>query len=160
MLFPPPGGLPDPEIKPTSLTSPALAGGFLTTQVARPLLSTGNRVTDRADTISTLWTFQTLKRHITQAGEELTGAVVRSQNNGSNLFGEGPRPGACYAASQVEREAGKNIPCPAPMYLETPDLVYCRQRGDCPGCVRKRKRGIREVAEKGRDDIMQKPPRL
>ena len=101
-----------------------------------------------------------MKRHITQAGEELTGAVVRSQNNGSNLFWQGPRPGACYAASQVEREAGKNIPCPAPMYLETPDLIYCRQRGDCPGCVRKRKRGIREVAEKGRDDIMQKPPRL
>ena len=25
---PPPGDLPDPEIEPTSLTSPALAGGF------------------------------------------------------------------------------------------------------------------------------------
>ena len=27
---PPPGDLPDPEIKPVSLKSPALAGGFLT----------------------------------------------------------------------------------------------------------------------------------
>ena len=29
--FPSPGELPDPGIEPTSLTSPALAGGFLTT---------------------------------------------------------------------------------------------------------------------------------
>ena len=29
--FPPPGDLPNPEIKPTSFTSPALAGGFFTT---------------------------------------------------------------------------------------------------------------------------------
>ena len=29
--FPPPGDLPNPGIKPTSLVSPALAGGFLTT---------------------------------------------------------------------------------------------------------------------------------
>ena len=29
--FPPPGGLPSPGIKPASLTSPALAGGFFTT---------------------------------------------------------------------------------------------------------------------------------
>ena len=28
---PPPGDLPDPGIKPASLTSPALAGGFFTT---------------------------------------------------------------------------------------------------------------------------------
>ena len=28
---PPPGGLPDPGIKPAALESPALAGGFLTT---------------------------------------------------------------------------------------------------------------------------------
>ena len=28
--FPPPGNLPDPGIKPTALTSPALAGGFFT----------------------------------------------------------------------------------------------------------------------------------
>ena len=28
---PPPGALPDPGIEPTSLTSPALAGGFFTT---------------------------------------------------------------------------------------------------------------------------------
>ena len=28
---PPPGDLPDPGIKPTSLVSPALAGGFFTT---------------------------------------------------------------------------------------------------------------------------------
>ena len=31
LLCPPPGGLPDPGIEPTSLTSPALAGGFFTT---------------------------------------------------------------------------------------------------------------------------------
>ena len=30
---PPPGDLPDPGIKPKSLTSPALAGGFFTTSV-------------------------------------------------------------------------------------------------------------------------------
>ena len=29
--YPPPGGLPDPGIKPVSSTSPALAGGFFTT---------------------------------------------------------------------------------------------------------------------------------
>ena len=29
--FPPPGDLPDPKIKPTSLASPALAGGFFAT---------------------------------------------------------------------------------------------------------------------------------
>ena len=29
--YPPPGDLPDPGIEPTSLTSPALAGGFFTT---------------------------------------------------------------------------------------------------------------------------------
>ena len=29
--FPPPGDLPDPGVKPTSLVSPALAGRFLTT---------------------------------------------------------------------------------------------------------------------------------
>ena len=32
---PPPGGLPDPGIKPASLTSPALAGGFFTTSTPR-----------------------------------------------------------------------------------------------------------------------------
>ena len=30
--FPPPGHLPDPEIKPTPLASPALAGKFFTTE--------------------------------------------------------------------------------------------------------------------------------
>ena len=30
--FPPAGDLPDPGIEPVSLTSPALAGGFLTTR--------------------------------------------------------------------------------------------------------------------------------
>ena len=33
LLFPPPGDLPDPGIKPMSLTSPALADGFFTTSV-------------------------------------------------------------------------------------------------------------------------------
>ena len=32
---PPPGGLPDPGIKPRSLTSPALAGAFFTTSATR-----------------------------------------------------------------------------------------------------------------------------
>ena len=39
--FPSPGDLPDPEIKPVSLTSPALAGGFFTTGApweAHPIL--------------------------------------------------------------------------------------------------------------------------
>ena len=31
VAFPPPGTLPDPEIEPTSLTSPELACGFFTT---------------------------------------------------------------------------------------------------------------------------------
>ena len=31
LLCPPPGDLPNPEIDPVSLTSPALASGFLTT---------------------------------------------------------------------------------------------------------------------------------
>ena len=34
MPFPPPGDLPDPGIKPASLASPALAGGFFTTAAA------------------------------------------------------------------------------------------------------------------------------
>ena len=32
--FPTPGDLPDPGIEPTSLASPALAGGFFTTRAA------------------------------------------------------------------------------------------------------------------------------
>ena len=32
LLFLPPGNLPDPGIEPTTLTSPALAGGFFTTE--------------------------------------------------------------------------------------------------------------------------------
>ena len=32
LLFPPPGDLPDPEIKPASLASPPLAGRFFTTE--------------------------------------------------------------------------------------------------------------------------------
>ena len=37
--FPPPGprDLPDPGIKPTSLMSPALAGGFFTTKATREI---------------------------------------------------------------------------------------------------------------------------
>ena len=38
--IPPPGDLPDPGIKPTSLTSPSLAGRFFTTQPpGKPLLN-------------------------------------------------------------------------------------------------------------------------
>ena len=33
---PPPGDLPDPEIKPVSLASPALAGGFFTPRAPGP----------------------------------------------------------------------------------------------------------------------------
>ena len=36
---PPPGDLPDPGIKPTSFTSPALAGGFFTTSTTYEALS-------------------------------------------------------------------------------------------------------------------------
>ena len=32
LLFPPPGNLPDPEIKPGALAAAALAGGFFTTE--------------------------------------------------------------------------------------------------------------------------------
>ena len=34
LLFPPPGDLPNPGIEPTSLMSPALAGGFFTTSAS------------------------------------------------------------------------------------------------------------------------------
>ena len=34
LLFPPPGDLPNPGIEPSSLASPALAGGFFTTSAA------------------------------------------------------------------------------------------------------------------------------
>ena len=37
--FPPPGDLLDPGIKPVSLVSPALAGGFFTTEPPGKLLS-------------------------------------------------------------------------------------------------------------------------
>ena len=40
--FPPPGDLPDPRIKPTSLVSPALAGGVLTTSATWEALSLGS----------------------------------------------------------------------------------------------------------------------
>ena len=33
LLFPPPGDPPDPGIEPMSLTFPALAGGFFTTEI-------------------------------------------------------------------------------------------------------------------------------
>ena len=36
--YPPPGDLPDPGIKPTSLMSPPLAGGFFTTSTTREAL--------------------------------------------------------------------------------------------------------------------------
>ena len=35
LLCPPPGDLPNPGIEPTSLMSPALAGGFFTTSATR-----------------------------------------------------------------------------------------------------------------------------
>ena len=38
---PPPGDLPDPEIEPASLTSPALAGGFFSATWEVPLASRG-----------------------------------------------------------------------------------------------------------------------
>ena len=43
LSFPTPGDLPDPGIEPTSLASPALAGGFLATSVTweTPVLGTG-----------------------------------------------------------------------------------------------------------------------
>ena len=40
LLFLPPGNLPDPGIEPTTLTSPALAGGFFTTEPpGKPILT-------------------------------------------------------------------------------------------------------------------------
>ena len=40
LLCPPPGDLPNPGIKPMSLMSPALAGGFFTTSAtSRPLVN-------------------------------------------------------------------------------------------------------------------------
>ena len=38
---PPPGDLPNPGVKPASLTSPALAGGFFTTSASWEALSEG-----------------------------------------------------------------------------------------------------------------------
>ena len=39
MLCPPPGDLPDPEVEPMSLMSPALAGGFFATNATWEALS-------------------------------------------------------------------------------------------------------------------------
>ena len=39
LTFPPPGDLPDLEIEPTSLESPALAGGFFITELPEKILS-------------------------------------------------------------------------------------------------------------------------
>ena len=38
LLFPPPGNLPEPDIKPVPLLSPAMAGGFFTTEPPRKIL--------------------------------------------------------------------------------------------------------------------------
>ena len=48
--FPSPRGLPDPGIDPTSLTSPALAGGFFTTSTTRDL----SAIVDTTDYLSFL----------------------------------------------------------------------------------------------------------
>ena len=44
LLYPSPRDLPDPEIKPTSLMSPALTGGFFTTSVTWEARATVHRV--------------------------------------------------------------------------------------------------------------------
>ena len=44
LLFPTPGDLPDSEIEPTSLVSPALAGGFFTTELPGKPVMMNNRV--------------------------------------------------------------------------------------------------------------------
>ena len=46
LLFPPPGGLPDPGIKRASLRSPALAGKFFTTSTSRELFTLGSVITE------------------------------------------------------------------------------------------------------------------
>ena len=46
---PPPGDLPNPGIKPTSLTSPALAGGFFTTAAAAKSLQSCLTLCDPID---------------------------------------------------------------------------------------------------------------
>ena len=44
MPFPPPGDLPDPGIEPTSLASPALAGGFFkTASPGKPWVGPGSQ---------------------------------------------------------------------------------------------------------------------
>ena len=44
LLFPTPGDLLDSEIEPTSLVSPALAGGFFTTELPGKPVMMNNRV--------------------------------------------------------------------------------------------------------------------
>ena len=55
--FPPPGDLPDPGIKPTSLVSPALAGGFFATvPLRKPRL--GVRESNTGILIECWWSYQ------------------------------------------------------------------------------------------------------
>ena len=44
MPFPPPGGLPDPGIEPSSLVSPALTGGFFTRELLFAPFSVSSQV--------------------------------------------------------------------------------------------------------------------
>ena len=44
--FPPPGHLPNPGIKPVSLTSPALAGGFFTTWEAPIIFNPQKKISE------------------------------------------------------------------------------------------------------------------
>ena len=57
MLFPSPGDLPDPGMKPVSLTSLALAGGFFTTsatwEAVLPYVSVPHRPTKKKELLST-----------------------------------------------------------------------------------------------------------
>ena len=59
---PPPGDLPDPEIKPTFLMSPALAGGFFTTSATWETLQLHDLSVNLAilESLNTLGYFQFL----------------------------------------------------------------------------------------------------
>ena len=55
LLFPPPGNLPDPEIKPGALAAPALAGAFFTTEPPGKLHEGGLVTVQTLDIIRRCW---------------------------------------------------------------------------------------------------------
>ena len=56
MPFPSPGDLPDPGIEPVSLVSPALAGGFFTTEPpGEPMLRFGDILKSKVKSLQTIY---------------------------------------------------------------------------------------------------------